>query len=250
MKTSVLIDFILEMFDQEKLSRASGEYGFFIPVEREVQKIGYATNLTPDVVNFAANNGIDLIITHHDAWDFIYGMKESCTQLMTKYKIAHFFTHLPLDDAEFGTNVSFLKNLNISIVDKTTLENDVFYCGRIGKTDESVELQYFVSKIENLLGEKIKVWQNNNKHIEKVGFVAGAGSSPSIIKEFVDKGCDTYITGEKVLYTIQYCKFSKINLIVGSHTFVELFGVKSLCNLIKDKYEDLEVVQIIEEHIE
>ena len=56
--------------------------------------------------------------------------------------------------------------------------------------------------------------------------------------------CDVYITGEKVLYTIEYAKLAGINLIVGSHTFTEVFGVESLAKKIKDKYKDIEIVRL------
>ncbi|MNR62849.1 metal-binding protein [compost metagenome] len=63
-------------------------------------------------------------------------------------------------------------------------------------------------------------------------------------------GCDAYITGEKILYTIQYAKFINMNLIVGSHTFTEIFGVKSFAEKIKEKYDTLEIIELVEEHIE
>ncbi|GGA16051.1 hypothetical protein GCM10008018_70870 [Paenibacillus marchantiophytorum] len=50
--------------------------------------------------------------------------------------------------------------------------------------------------------------------------------------------------------TIQYAKFIKMNLIVGSHTFTEIFGVKSLSEKIKEKYESLEIIELVEDHIE
>ncbi|HCQ89819.1 MAG TPA: hypothetical protein DIU45_08840 [Clostridium sp.] len=86
--------------------------------------------------------------------------------------------------------------------------------------------------------------------MKKVGVVTGAGFSAINMKEAVDLGCDAYFTGEKILYTIQYAKQANINLIVGSHTFTEIFGVESLCELIKNFYKDIEVVKIEEEHIE
>ena len=59
-----------------------------------------------------------------------------------------------------------------------------------------------------------------------------------------------YITSEKVFYTIQYAKYANINLIIGSHTFTESFGIESLAEKIKNNFEDIEIVKIKEEHIE
>lgn len=59
-----------------------------------------------------------------------------------------------------------------------------------------------------------------------------------------------YITGEKILYTVQYAQFIGMNLIVGSHTFTEIFGVRTLSEKLKEKYSYLEIVELIEEHFE
>ena len=70
------------------------------------------------------------------------------------------------------------------------------------------------------------------------------------VRELVERGCDTYITGEKSLYTIQYAKFTGINLIVGSHTFTEIWGVESLTLKIKEAFSDVEIVRLNEAHSE
>ena len=49
------------------------------------------------------------MITHHDAWEFIYGLKETCKEKLFEYNISHYFNHLPLDDCDFGTNNSLIE---------------------------------------------------------------------------------------------------------------------------------------------
>ncbi|TYS55909.1 hypothetical protein FZC74_17780 [Sutcliffiella horikoshii] len=71
-----------------------------------------------------------------------------------------------------------------------------------------------------------------------------------MIKFALDQGCDTYITGEASLYTIQYAKFAGLNLLVGSHTFTEIFGVESLVLKIKELNENISLVKLQEEHFE
>ncbi|GMQ60742.1 hypothetical protein AN1V17_51450 [Vallitalea sediminicola] len=43
---------------------------------------------------------------------------------------------------------------------------------------------------------------------------------------------------------------NKMNLVVGSHTFIELFGVKSMAELVSDEFNDVEIVLIEEQHLE
>ena len=244
-------NFIIENFTKEKLDIVKGknEYGFTNIGREEVFKLGYCTNLTIESAQEATKNNVDLLITHHDAWEWMSGIKEEALEILKQSNITHFFIHLPLDDAEFGNNTSILKKLGFKVLDKFS-NDEGMYCGRIGEIDEPIEFEILVNKIEMLLEEPVRKWENNTKLIKKIGVVTGAGFSAIDIKDAVNLGCDAYFTGEKLLYTVQYAKYSKINLIVGSHTFTEIFGLESLTIMINKMYPAVEIIRIKEEHIE
>jgi len=244
-------NFIIENFTKEKLDIVKGknEYGFTNIGREEVFKLGYCTNLTIESAQEATKNNVDLLITHHDAWEWMSGIKEEALEILKQSNITHFFIHLPLDDAEFGNNTSILKKLGFKVIDKFS-NDEGMYCGRIGEIDEPIEFEILVNKIEMLLEEPVRKWENNTKLIKKIGVVTGAGFSAIDIKDAVNLGCDAYFTGEKLLYTVQYAKYSKINLIVGSHTFTEIFGLESLTIMINKMYPAVEIIRIKEEHIE
>ena len=86
--------------------------------------------------------------------------------------------------------------------------------------------------------------------MKRVGLVCGNGGSTTCLKEAVENKCDVYITGECNLYTIQYAKFKGINLIIGSHTFTEFFGIQSLALKLNENIKELEVIRLNEEHYE
>ena len=243
-------EYVVSLFDKDKLAKLEDESGFFIDKLRDIKQIGYATNLTPETVNSAIEQNIDLIITHHDAWEFVYGMKEHCIEKLNEHSISHFFIHLPLDDCDFGTNVSFINELGAKILEKSSLQEDIFYCGRVGEFQKPLKFEDLVKRVEDTLEEKVKYWENNNREIRKICFVSGAGDSTKDIKDALKRNCDVYITGEKTLYTIQYAEFAGINLIVGSHTYTEIFGVESLCLKIKEKFNEIIIVRLFEHHKE
>lgn len=166
-----------------------------------------------------------------------------------KYNISHYFNHLPLDDCSFGTNDTLLEKLGLHIIERTH-EEDGFYCGRIAEFREGVEFSVFVEKIEHLLDEPVRAWEFNDRTIKRVGLVCGGGGLTPDVKIAVEKNCDVYITGEKILYTIEYAKFKKLNLIIGSHTFTELFGIESLAQKVKKGFKDIEIIRLQEEHLE
>jgi len=215
----------------------------------EITKIGYCTNLTLETIETAHNIGIDMMITHHDAWDFIYGLKEACIDKLKLYKMSHYYVHLPLDDSDFGTNDSLLKQLGLKQCERTH-EFDGFYCGRVAEFDEPIPFAELVKKLEVVLEEPVRSWQFNDRLVKRVGLVCGGGGLTPEIQVAVDKACDVYITGERVLYTLEFAQFKELNLIIGSHTFTEIFGVASLVEKLSESIPGIQVEEIKERRLE
>ena len=162
--------FIIEIFTKEKLKIVKGknEYGFTNIGREDVLKLGYCTNLTIDSAQEAVKNNINLLITHHNAWEWMTGLKEAALEILKQSNITHFYIHLPLDDAEFGNNTSILKKLGFKVIDKFSNEGGM-YCGRIGEINEPIEFEELVNKIEILLEEPVRKWKNNERLIKKMG---------------------------------------------------------------------------------
>lgn len=249
MRLDDIEQYIRSLFNTIDNENFDKESGITVRGIEEIKSIGYCTNLTLETIEEAKKCNVDLIITHHDAWEFIYGLKDACKEKLLEYNISHYYNHLPLDDCDFGTNNSLAERLGLKIIEKSN-EEDGFYCGRIAEFQEEISFKELVDKLEDILEEPVKAWQFKDGNIKKVGFVCGGGGFTSDVKVAVDKDCDVYITGEKVLYTIEYAQFAKINLIIGSHTFTEIFGVESLAKKIKEGVHDLDIIQLKEEHLE
>ncbi|WP_054958508.1 Nif3-like dinuclear metal center hexameric protein [Paenibacillus dakarensis] len=226
------------------------EYGYCNFSSANYKKLGYATNLTPEIVLQARDKNVDFIVTHHDAWEFVYGMKERCVELLKEHNIAHFYIHLPLDYAEFGTCNSLLRLLGASTIIQQSRHVEGQSTIGIGEFDTPITIEKLVDIVSDLLGERVFFQQNNNKEIKRIGMVTGAGNGTNQLREALNRNCDVYITGEKTLYTIQYAKFINMNIIIGSHTFTEIFGVRSLAHKIQERFQDIEVLQLVEEHNE
>ena len=244
-----LIEFIDQQFEIRKLKSYTQESGVTYDSGKKIVKIGYATNITLDVVEKAKEQAIDLIITHHDAWDFIYGLKEKVTEKLKEYNISHYFNHLPLDDSPFGTNSSLLKELGLKEISRHC-HFDGYSCGALGQFDFPILFKDLVDRFEVVTDEPSLSWEFGDKMIQTVYVVCGAGGETNLIKEGIDVGADVYLTGEKVLYTMQYADLHGINLIIGSHTFTEIFGVKSLVNIISNHFSSISIELIKEEHLE
>lgn len=245
-----LQEYLDQLFNREKLAAFPGEHGFTYIAGEEFGRIGYATNLTPGTITAAAAERVDLLVTHHDAWDFVYWMKERCLGMMAELGLSHYFNHAPLDDADFGTNASLMKKIGIRETVKSNLYEKTFYTGRVGEFAQAIPFEALVRLLESILEEPVLAWKNNDRPVRKVGVVTGGGLMTGDVREIVELGGEVYITGERVLYTIEYARFAGINLVVGSHTFTEIFGVEGLALKIKETFGEVTVIRLKEDHLE
>lgn len=228
MKYSDLKTTMMNLFDDNKLSEKPDEWGVFNELETDVQIIAYATNITPEVISQASRNKADILITHHDSWGFVFGLKEKCNEMLIENNLIHAFFHAPLDDADFGTSASLAKALAMQNCKKSIPYVDIYYSGVIGYLEPPVSLAHFTEIVSKVLKEPIQAYENSDCLVRKVCIATGGGNMTSDMKIAVDAGCDTYITGEYALYSQQYAHLTGINLLIGSHTNTELPGVRSL----------------------
>lgn len=249
MKIIELKESIDEMFKTRDNESYDKESGITTNSDKDIKRLGYCVNLTLKTVEEAISNKVDVMISHHDAWDFIYGMQEACKEKLEANNIGHYYNHLPLDDCDFGTNERLAKALVFDTITKN-FEYEGFYCGRIGEYNLPITFDELTSKMEETLDEPVKSWQFHERKIKKIGIVCGGGNDTILLKNAFENDCDVYVTGEKTLYTVQYAQFVNMNLIVASHTFIELLGIEGLAKEIKSKHLDIEIVRLNEEHIE
>jgi len=250
MRLPELEGLLSELFGAELLARAAGEWGITVRGKDEIGRIAFAVNLTPETAKAAVDGEADLLVTHHDAWPFLYGMPEACRSILAEKGVSHLFVHAPLDAADFGTAARLAQRLGLTVTGKSNLQNELYYAGRVGVYEPPRSFAELAEKFAAVLGEPVKAWQNNDRPVRRVGVTTGGGMMTNELKEVVDKGCDTYITGEKVLYTVQYAKFAGLNLLVGSHTYTEIFGVEGLAAKLKESFPRLATFRLAEPHDE
>ena len=243
-KLNEIREFLMELFDKDVLEKAVEEYAFKFDFDREIKKIAYSTNLTPFTINKASDFCADLLMTHHDAWEFLGAQRQYCYKLLNDKKINHCFIHLLLDAAQFGTSAS--------IADALNLENKKFavlYSGLlVGVAGDIKELPFekLVKKCETVLCEKVRSFKNNHRNVSRILITTGGGCETRFIDDAANEHCDTYITGEYNMYLQHYAEYKKVNLIIGSHTKTEILGVRSLVDKLSTKFKDIEIFEIIE----
>lgn len=246
------------LFGEEALSRQAEEWGWRVPSGfKEVTRIGLATSLTPEVIASAVRQQAQLIVTHHDPWEFLLDLRQHTLQLLENAAIAHLFVHAPLDAADFGTSASLLKLTGCCEIGKFDFEHPGgcsetsadFFWGRYGKLDTPEPFDVFERKVSRLLGEAPRIALPSRGMVQCVATVTGAGSGMSELKEAAGLGCDTYITGEMSLYFLMYARYQKLNVLVYSHTGTEIIGVEALVRRLVEDNPEVAFTRLDEERL-
>lgn len=242
------IDVLKNCFLPIRLDQYLGEFGYVVNSNNEIGRIGYTTNLNQIIAEKAVEMKVDAVITHHDAWDFLYELRTDVYSTLQANGISHCFIHTPLDAAEFGTTVSLVKNMGFTIVDSFAYVEE-WPCGRICECNPHLPLSTVGSQLASVTEDDVKIWVHNASDVRRIGITTGGGHMTHHIKEAADKGCDTYITGETSLYAVEYARYRGINLLVGTHTHTELLGLEGLCDRLK-QHMNVEFIRIHEGRFE
>ena len=149
------------MFDSDKLHLFPEEWGFFNETERDIKRIGYATNLTGEIIERAREKEVDFLLTHHDSWEFIYGLKEHCNKMLREAGMTHAFFHAPLDDADFGTSASLAQALGMKGCKKVMPYREQYYGGVAGEIVPT-DFESFAASLSHILQENSPTIYGNN----------------------------------------------------------------------------------------
>jgi len=251
MKFIEFIEFIAQLesvFDPIHPSAYEGEFGYVANSEGEVARIGFATNLSPITAARAIETNVDGLLTHHDAWDFLYGLRIETLKTLERASISHGYVHLPLDAAPFGTAAALTEGLGLQIVDSFAPVEGL-PCGRIGEPSSPLPLQTVARKLRAVTGAGVRFWECNDSEVRRIAVAPGGGNLTDVLHEAADLGCDTFVTGESALYSVEYARYRRMNLIVGTHTQTEFPGMEHLSECLAAR-TGLEFIPIREDGFE
>lgn len=201
----------------------------------EITKVGFAVDACRETYEKAAQAGCQMLIVHHGMiWDGLKSIKGNIYQnikFLISNNLALYGVHLPLDlHNKYGNNVELARILNLQNL-KAFGYHRRKALGFIGETAT------ILNEIKRILQEnKIKTESLDfgPNEIKKVAIISGGGSKELV--QAISAGADLYLTGESLHFAYHLAKENKINVIFGGHYETEVFGVKALMPLLKEKF--------------
>lgn len=161
--------------------------------DAEVKKIGVVLDITCDAVEYAAENGIDLIVSHHPvifrAIKTLYSNDPAF--LLAKNGISAICAHTSLDAAKGGVNDVLAEALGFENITEFA-ESGELAIMRVAHTDE-IGGEELAKLVSNKLST-CSTLADSGKPIRKIALCGGSGGE--YIGEVAAAGCDAFITGE------------------------------------------------------
>ncbi|MDR1782250.1 MAG: Nif3-like dinuclear metal center hexameric protein [Bacilli bacterium] len=205
--------------------------------KNEINSILVCLDVTTNVLKYALEKNIDLIISHHplifnsyiDSYDYIRDIYQSCY----RSNISLLAMHTNFDNNHKGMNYEFYKKLNYN---NYSFDDDIitFDC------DNNI-----INKIKELK-IPIRVYNNENIDIKKGCIILGAGGS---FIEMVNKlNCNLFISSEFKHHEILYAKEHNILLVDVTHQ-CEMIFVDIIYNYLLNKFNNLEIYYYKDEYL-
>lgn len=230
------------IFDTTLLDSIPEEWGVVLH-NPQPESIGYATTLTPDVIRQAEERGIQLLVTHHNAWEFMREERAACHALLEQYQISHIWCHAPLDRVDFGTAAALLELAGCRIL-KKIVEDD----GRVGELPDAKPLSAIRDVLDGELNESPCRVQDSALPVKRIACVPGAGANTAYLAEALVHHIDLYLTGETSLYLLEYARFHKVSVLTYSHNYTEIFGTRNLAERIAAQAGIRNITRLDEPH--
>lgn len=207
--------------------------------DKAVKKIGFSLDLTSEVLNYAKENGVDLIITHHP---IIFRpvkkiLKGNLAYDLALSGISAISAHTCFDCANGGVNDILCEILGITNTEGVPDEECKIPMARIGEIEPMKSVD-FAKKVAEALGTTCRVADGENI-IKRVAVCGGAGADDFLFAS-AEMGADAIVTGEIKHHIFLAAKEMGITAIQAGHFETENPAVSALMKYINNEFKDVE----------
>jgi dinuclear metal center YbgI/SA1388 family protein len=194
----------------------------------EINRVAVAVDACQATIDRAVELGADVLLVHHGLFwgglEPLTGRNGRRVRRLMENDVALYAAHIPLDlHPEVGNNVVLAGQLGLTGI---TWFGD--YMGQQLGVAGEVDLSRadFVRRVQDALGVEPHLIPAGPEQVRRVGVLTGGGGE--MIRQAVEAGLDTYVTGEGKHHTHFDAEEWGINVIYAGHYATETVGVKAL----------------------
>ena len=208
-------------------------------LDKEVRKVLFALEVRQSTAQYAAENGFDLIITHHPLifkpLSRVCGHSYELLAALIKNGISVLSYHTRFDKASGGMNDALSELLELK--DVSPLGEDGL--GRIGRLQSELTCAQFGLFAKEMLGcENVMMSRCDAcKRIKRVAVVGGAGKD--YIYEAVKSGADAFVSSEIPHHMLAEAEQLSLCVLDCGHYYTERIGAKRLRQIVAAGFDDI-----------
>lgn len=195
---------------------------------RQVKKVLLSLDVTADAVKYAADNGFDLIITHHP---MIFRPVKSITDerfvSLIKSVVGVFSFHTRLDKVDGGVNTVLAEILGLTDTERFGEDG----LGVIGSVTPMTDREFILLAKEKLGSPKAEAVLDG-KTVRRVAVVGGDGEH--YINDAMAVGADLYISGRLSYNDMTDASFGGMSMAALGHYHTENPVLDKLEKMTKD----------------
>lgn len=201
-----------------------------------ITRIAAAVDCSQRTIHAAIDAGANLLVVHHGLfWGGLQpltGPYLERVRLLLVHDIALYSAHLPLDAADTMGN-SFLLARALGLVpDGGFARYQTIFCGVQGPS--SIATADLVAACDRFArthgGQAIASVHTPHRRTTRWGVVTGSGITPDTMREAVDLGLDTIITGEGPHWSAVDAEEKGLVIVYAGHYATETLGVQALAS--------------------
>jgi dinuclear metal center YbgI/SA1388 family protein len=233
---------IVQYCDRTLRTKEIGDYdgavnGLQVENSGEVRRIAATVDASLATVKLAIAAKADLLIVHHGLfWGPTHpwaGKKYELLRLLLDNNLAVYSSHLPLDaHPKLGNNAQLCAAVGLRRLRPFFASHG----GPIGfKARQKISRKELATRLQRAVGAKPSLIPGGKEMCERIGVVTGGAGDG--IKQAVEEGVDTFITGEGPHWTYALAEELGVNVLYGGHYATETFGVKALAAEVSKKFK-------------
>ncbi len=219
-----------------------GPNGLQIEGRDQIEKIAFAVSATAHTVSEAVKQKADALIVHHGLfWKFhgpraITGTFAKRVSPLIKNDINLYGLHLPLDGHPVLGNAATLANLlGLKDLEDFGLRSGL-PTGIKGKFLTPIKASALKEKLAGVLKHTVMHSSpDDNQDIFTMGIITGGANSEWKLAQ--REGLDSYLTGEMSEHDWNEAQEAGMHMYAGGHHATERFGVQSLMEHLKSRYQ-------------
>ncbi len=209
-----------------------------------VNRVLVTLDVTEEIVDYAIDNGFDLILSHHPlvfkplcAIDPDNHISRKLVKLI-RGGVSVISLHTRADKVRGGVNDCLARLLGLDDIEP--FGDDCL--GRIGHLECETSMEEFATRVKSALGIDKLVVSDAYNPVYTVALVGGDGKG--YVKDALDMGADTYLSGRIGYNVMEEAAEMGINLIEAGHYATEFPVTKFFANLV-NKIDPRITVEIV-----